>query len=243
MISHTLATVFAVLIPAALIGGFLRGFTGFGGPLFLLPVLSLFMSPVNAVAVTLWVDLSCNVRMLPDARRCWSREVVIPLIVGTLFGMPVGAYLLLTIDPAAMKRAIAAAVLASAMALFAGLRYRKPVSSSGYGVLGVVSGLVMGATALGVLTPLFLNAGNHTSAQNRANVTVWAFFAALLLLAILTWQGAPDRAQALYIVPLAAAYLAGIVLGQRHYLRASEELVRYTALGLITLMALAGMIL
>jgi uncharacterized membrane protein YfcA len=232
-----------VLVPAALIGGFLRGFAGFGGPLFMLPILNVFLPPAISAGVMMWIDLFANVQLLPGARHDSSRAVVVPLTIGTLFAMPAGMYLLLTVDPVLMKRVICGAILAAALVLLTGWRYRRTVSSRIYGGVGALSGFVMGATSIAAVTPLFLSAGNHSALENRANFIVWVFLATLLFLGILAVRGTLGGSDAVKIALLTPAYLAGIAIGSRLVRATSDQAVRRAVLALIITVALGGLIL
>ena len=46
---------------AATAGGFIRGFSGFGGPMTITPVLSLYYSPALAIWIMAVVDLAANI--------------------------------------------------------------------------------------------------------------------------------------------------------------------------------------
>lgn len=232
-----------VLVPAALIGGFLRGFVGFGGPLFMLPILNAFLPPAVSVGIMMWVDLLSNVQLLPEARHDSSRTVVAPLFIGTLFAMPAGAYLLLTVDAAIMKRAISGAILAAAVVLLSGWRYRHAVSAKVYVAVGALSGFVMGAVSIGAVTPLFLNAGKHSVAQNRANFIVWVFLATILFVGILGVGGTLGSGDIVKIALLTPAYIAGTVAGSRFHRRASDMTVRRAVLILIMVMAVGSLFL
>jgi uncharacterized membrane protein YfcA len=177
--------VYSVLLPVVAVGGILRGAMGFGGPLFVVPFLNVFFAPAISIAVVMWVDLFSNLRLIPDAYRDSSRAVVIPLSLGTLLAMPAGASLLMRVDPLLMKRVISTAILATAVLLLAGWRYRRDVSADAYVAVGAVSGFIMGTTAIAVVTSLFLNSGTHPAAQSRANIIVWVFVATMLLIGLL----------------------------------------------------------
>ena len=216
----------AVLLPVAFLGGFMRGFTGFGGPLLVLPVMAIFQPAATAAASVLCMDIFANVQMLPSARAHWSGRVLLPMGVGTLIGLPIGTHALVSLDPLLMRHAISLVVLLGAAALMLGWRYSRPIHASGYGVIGLISATIMGATGIGVVTPLFLNAGTGSAAENRANIVAWVFLATLMMLALLLTRQGLARPELPELLPLIALYLAGIAVGCRSYSRASERLVR-----------------
>jgi len=232
-----------ILVPMALVGGFVRGFAGFGGPLLIVPVLNLFLPPATTVALILWIDIFVNIRLLPDARRHAAKDVVVPLTLGTLIAMPIGAWVLLSTDPLTMKKAIAAAILVAALFLLTGWRYRKSIGRPVYGAVGALAGFVMGSTSIAAVTPLFLSAGDRTATENRANFIVWVFFATLLILTILGFKGVLTEKDVVVIVVLAIFYFAGTELGTRVHYRVDEKIVRRAVLGMVIVAAGVGLIL
>ena len=201
------------------------------------------MPPATSVALILWIDIFVNIRLLPDARRHASKDVVVPLALGTLIAMPVGAWVLVSTDPLTMKKAIAAAILVAALFLLTGWRYRKPIGRPVYGAVGALAGFVMGSTSIATVTPLFLNAGNRTATENRANFIVWVFFATLLILAILGFKGVLTEKDVVVIAILAVFYFAGTEAGTRIHYRVDEKVVRRVVLGMVIVAAGVGLIL
>ena len=165
----------AVLIPAALWAGVVRGFAGFGGPLMLLPALNIFMPPPAAILVMICIDLLVNVQLLPQAAREANRSVVVPLTIGSAVTMPLGVMLLLVIDPAMMKRGLSLAILLAALVLLSGWRYPGTITRAGWLGVGILTGLVMGSTSLAVTSALFMHAGGQSAAESRANFILWVF--------------------------------------------------------------------
>ncbi|MGD9830182.1 MAG: TSUP family transporter, partial [Hyphomicrobiaceae bacterium] len=164
-----LAIFLGVLAPVSLIAGFIRGFTGLGGPLILVPTLSLFIPPPAAAWVVNWVDVIANIKLLPDTRAHVSRSIVLPLMVGSVFTIPLGVYLLVSIDATIMRRTICAAILVAAHILAAGWRYRGPTGTLDWVAVGAFSGFILGATSIALTAALFLHAGQQRAAESRAN--------------------------------------------------------------------------
>ena len=237
------ALFYWLLVPITLAGGFSRGFAGFGGPLLIVPVLNLFLPPATTVALILWVDIVVNIRLLPDVGRHATKDVVVPLTLGTLIAMPLGAWVLVSTDPLTMKKAIAAAVLVAALFLLTGWRYRKPIRRPIYGAVGALAGFVMGSTSMGVVTPLFLAASNRTAMENRANLVVWTFLATILLIALLGFKGTLTEKDIVTIVVLAAVYFIGTEIGTRTHYRVDEKIVRRAVLGMVVVAAGASLVL
>jgi uncharacterized membrane protein YfcA len=232
---------YAVLAPTAAVAGLVRGFAGFGGPLLMLPVLNGFLPPATSLWVMMWVDLLVNVRLLPDARHHASLPVLLPLTLGTLATMPIGVMLLYAVDAVVMKKVISAAILLAALVLLSGWRYRREAGPITWTAVGGLTGLVMGATSLAVTAALFLNAGNQTAAESRANFIGWVFIATIALLAMLAFKSASRPGDLQVILVLGALYLAGSILGSRWHRQANEVVVRRIVLAMVVLVATAGL--
>lgn len=237
------AILYSVLVPVAVIGGLARGFAGFGGPLIMIPVMSLLKPPAAAVAMMMWIDLFANVRLLPDARNDASVAVIAPLTLGTLLAIPAGLWLLVTIDPVIMKRTICVAVFVAASAMAWGWRFCGQVGRLVYTGVGLAAGLILGATGLAVTAALFLNAGHQTSRQARANYIVWIFIGTTVLIALFAYRGTLAFVDAPLVAILTATYVIATTLGARLHHRADDVFVRRIVLGLLLATATTGMIL
>lgn len=233
---------FAIIGPASFVAGFIRGFTGFGGPLFLLPILNFFMLPAVSASTVVWVDVFANVRLVPDARRESSLSIVAPMVLGTVIAMPLGIWFLLHGDPVMTKRVIGGAILLAAIALATGWRYRHELGRAGFGAVGAAGGLVMGATAIGALPALVLNGGKHTARQNRANFVIWLFFAELIFLALVSFGKRLEQPEVITVAILAPIYLLGAYVGIVLHRRVSDRTVRRAVLAVIFVIALTSVI-
>ena len=234
---------YIVLVPIAAVAGFIRGFAGFGGPLVMLPALNFFLAPAASIPVMMLVDLVVNIQLLPAARRDASLSVVAPLTIATLVAMPIGVLLLILVDPALMKRAISVAILVSALILLAGWRYQGPVGVGTWTAVGLLTGVVMGATSLAVTAALFLNAGTQTAKESRANFIAWVFLATLALLFMVVLGTGFDPNLVPIIAILGPVYFIWTILGSRLSGRAPELFLRRIVLGLVVLIATIGVFL
>lgn len=233
---------FATVGPAAFVAGFIRGFTGFGGPLFLLPILNFFMLPAMSATIVVWVDVFANIRLVPDARHESSLSIVAPMVLGTVIAMPLGALFLLHGDPETTKRVIGGAILFAAIALATGWRYRRELGRAGFGAVGAAGGLVMGATAIGALPALVLNGGKHTARQNRANFVIWLFFAELLFLVLVSFGKTLGQREVVIVAILVPIYLVGAYVGIVLHRRVSDRTVRRAVLAVIFVIAFTSII-
>jgi len=83
---HLLVTI----LLAALFGGIVRGYSGFGFALAAMPILTIAMSPVQAVPVVFPLEFAIGVLTLPMERRSIDLRVLKWLALGALLGTPIG---------------------------------------------------------------------------------------------------------------------------------------------------------
>lgn len=237
------ASFFAVLIPAALLAGVVRGFAGFGGPLMLLPALAAFMPTATAILLMNWIDLLVNVQLLPRATREAKAGVVVPLTAGAVLTMPLGVLLLLGVDAVIMKRALSATILVAALVLLSGWRYPGTIGRTGWVGVGALTGVVMGATSLAITSALFLHVGRQSAVESRANFIVWVFVGTIMLLAMLTIGSGFDAELLPAIAMLAPPYVIGCVAGSYLTGRLPDAQVRTAVLLLIVVIAVVSLVL
>lgn len=225
-----LEPVYLVLLPVSLAAGFVRGFSGFGGPLLMLPILTHYLTPADSIWISLWVDLLVNLRLLPEVRRQVCRSVLLPIVLGALATLPLGVKLMAGTDPELMKRAIGGAIFIAALVLLSGWRYPSQPGHATWLGVGLFSGLVFGATSLAVPLMLFLSADRQSAAQVRANFIVWVFIATVALLVLLVTQGALRAGNLTLITMLAPLYFVGTIAGAQWQGVAPERAVRLLVL-------------
>ena len=136
------AAIAAALL-AAFGSAFLRGLTGFGMAILLVPILALALSPVDAVLLTnflsVFIGLSEIRRLLRGAER--SAWVIIALVAVTT---PIGLYALSLTTPAIARVIIAFIALSAFVAILLPRRGALDHHPATTGGVGVMSGLMTG---------------------------------------------------------------------------------------------------
>ena len=105
------AEVFPVLALAAVVAGMVRGFSGFGSAMILVPIASALTDPQTAVVLLIFTDTLLTLPMvIPAGRRCLWREIL-PLAAGALCTVPLGVHLLLVLDQTLLRWIISLLIL------------------------------------------------------------------------------------------------------------------------------------
>jgi len=221
----------------SLCAGFIRGFTGFGGPAFMLAILALFYAPITIIGKILVVDLASSSYLFAKIRRQINWKPTLALAIPTMASMPLGQWLLLNTDPVNMRRIIAAVILVTCLLMLIGVRYKRPLGIPVMIGLGIVSGLVFGATYIALVVVAAVLMGPYDKNAARTLIISWAFLVAAWYGVISTLSGATKWADVYIAAPGAVLYFVGVWVGSLLFSRSRED--SYRRVALITLLVLA----
>ncbi len=161
----------AAVVFAAFIAGIMRGFSGFGSALIVVPITAAVFGPRLAVPAVVAIHLITSIQLMPQAMRDveWGR--VAPLSVAGSLAVPVGAWVLVTQDSETIRKAISVLIIVFAVMMMRGWRYTGKINGWVMAGAGLAGGVITGAATIGgppVIT--FLMAGPFKAAQNRAAI-------------------------------------------------------------------------
>src|SRR5262245_56603935 len=98
------------LAASALTAGLPRGFPGFGAAPLFIPLASTVVDTTVAAPMLLVVDIVMASPLLPRAWPIADKHEIATMLIGTVIGVPIGAYVLTKSDPVAIRWMIAAMV-------------------------------------------------------------------------------------------------------------------------------------
>lgn len=104
------------LILIAYLGGMIQGMTGFGVMLVALPLMALIIDIKTAIPLILMLGLVMNVILICQLARHIQTRNWLPLLIASLPGVPVGVYLLKTVEPQWLELLVGSVVIATAAA-------------------------------------------------------------------------------------------------------------------------------
>ena len=222
--------------------GLIRGFTGFGGPAFMLAILTLFFAPVTIVSKILVVDFFANVYLFKACYRQIDWRATLIMVIPTMIFMPLGHWLLIELDPVWMKRAMALIIAAACVMMLIGYRYKHPMTTGWLIFLGITSGIVFGGTYIALVAVVFILLGPYDKNEGRTLIISWSFFTVLgfaLISAVSGTTGLDDIGIAL---PGAVTYMLGVWLGSHGFRKSSEKLFRRTAITTLLLLSIVNLV-
>jgi uncharacterized membrane protein YfcA len=226
------------------LAGLVRGTTGFGGAMFMSPVLSILLGPVPTVVIALLLETAGALVMFPDALPKANWRTLLFLILPAVVTVPLGGYLLLTVDPWIARKLIAAVVVVFSSMLLFGLRYNGTPRVATSIALGGLVGALLGATSVGAPPViLYLLSGPDPVAVTRANLTIFVTAISVIGLVMLAAAGAISAPLAISAAALTIPFLLGIWLGGKLFDRLSETGIRRLALALMLLIGVVSLFL
>ena len=140
-----------VLFASMLVAFFASGMTayaGFGGALVMVPLFTLMIGPVQAIALTGLCGSVALFHLVPGQLRLVRWKEAVPLVTGLIVAISVSSGFLVNADPTFVRPCMGIVVLLAAFILKRDICYkgpRGPVPSFG---IGTVTGVVMGGAGV-----------------------------------------------------------------------------------------------
>jgi uncharacterized membrane protein YfcA len=243
ILSGVLATPGLVWLCFAIgVAGLVRGFTGFGTALIVVPVANIFLSPKEVIVVIMLTGIASNAVIL---RRAWGqgepKEVGV-LVLAALVTVPLGLMLLDLLDNDTVRWIITGVAAGMLAALIAGWRYTRAITRTGLLAIGAAAGIVGGLTGLtGPVVILFYLSGQAAVQSVRGNTILFLAALDVVLIANLLWQGAVTAELAVLAVVMSVPYLVTTLIGQALFDPTRERLYRWAAYGVIALAVVSGL--
>ena len=230
------------LLGAIVMAGLVRGFTGFGSALIIMPVASSVLGPFAALTfipvVEFWGPL-------PNLRAAWrtgdAREVAL-LLVGAALTLPLGLWALSLLDPAVFGWAVSVVVLVLLILVMTGWRYSGRLSRPSTVGVGGVGGFLGGLVGLpGPPVIMLYMASALPIAAIRANFLLYLLGIDLLMFAVFATTGLLDPLAMIVGLLCVPVYMGANVVGASLFDPKAERLFRAAAYIVIALSAIVGL--
>jgi len=232
-----LGTGFVLLVTFA--AGVLRGYAGFGFALAAAPALSLVLAPADMVPVVTVIALFGGLRLVVKVRRAADWPSTWLLLAGAVVGLPFGIAMLRHLPADLMRALIGIVVLGSVLLLWRGFAISHAPSRAMRLGLGVISGLLNGATSMGgPPVIIFFLASPAGAAAGRASLIIYFFFLSIVTLALAAFGGLLTP-RVLYLSLLMLPVMSlGNAMGDRMFDKSSASAYRRVALAILAVVAL-----
>lgn len=243
-LSLMLTDRFFVAAAIIFLSGCVRGFSGFGTALLIMPVLSSLYSPVFAVIIVVLVDLVGALQLLPTVWRFGDLGKVIPISISASLTLPVGLMIISLIDPTIMAKLIAVMMLVLTAILAMGWRYRHQPGLPTTLATGAVAGFIGGSVGIsGPPIVIFFLSGHMDRHVARASISGCFLLidcVAIAVFAIREWLILSVLWHALFFVPF---FILGVRVGVWLFPKASEATFRKIAYIMLLVVGLSTLLL
>ena len=145
------------------------------------------------------------------------------MTLSTLVGLPIGTYLLMQMDPVVMKRTIAGVVAACVITMLLGGRFRVSPSVAVHIAIGLLAGVVLGATYIALVAVIFFFSLPASAAESRANNVFWGVLLSLAFIATHMMLGNIAAEGLWRVILVGIVYLAGTAAGAWWFRRTGER--------------------
>ena len=222
----------------AAVAGSVRGFAGIGSGFIMIPLFSFLFGPAESIVIVAILDGFGSGQLLPWALPRTNWRLVSQIAIATIIMMPVGVWLLLSIDKETARRIVGVVVVLSTMVIASGWRLRGGTTLGRSLGFGGLAGLLMGGTGMGGPPVIvYFLATSESGEHIRANIISYFLLVVFFIVLAFAWSGVVTVPVLWQTALLTLIFLGFLWLGSRLYPLASERTFRIVA---YTLMFLSG---
>jgi uncharacterized membrane protein YfcA len=229
-----LAAAIAIIFLAAIV----RRYSGFGFSLLAITALSLTYGPVEIIPSIFLLEIAASIHLLPSLWRDIHWRLLIPLIIGTSLGTPIGLMFLTSIPAAPMQIALGLFVLVVTCLLWIGFALKTMpgniVSTSAGPAAGVANG------AFGIGGPpviLFYFASPAGNIVGRPTLVTYFLLTDAIGLVFLSRENLVTTDILLRTLTFLPVLMAGVWFGARSFKNADPVIFRKWVLAILVVLA------
>ncbi|QBK31701.1 sulfite exporter TauE/SafE family protein [Roseitalea porphyridii] len=238
---ETGAALWAV-IAAVAVAGVVRGFSGFGTAMIVVPIAAAAYSPQIAVVIVALID---TLPMVPLIAAAWPRadwRQLPPILAGYAIALPLGLWFLIAGDPTLLRWFMSVVIFIVVAVLWSGWYYTGPRNLPVRMAVGGMSGFLGGAASIaGPPVILYWMALRTGAGVVRANLIIFLAAAELFAIAGLYVSGLFTARSVSLGIACMPVYLVALFVGARLFGMASEAGYRRVALIIVACAALLAL--
>ena len=226
-----------------LFASLVRGFSGFGFSASSVSLLSFILPPKEIVPIILLLEIIASFFMIPSIWNKINWKFVLFLLVGVLFGTPLGIHLLSVLQPKLTHLIISITVLIFAFLLLRGYKNRDINHNLSKFFVGVIAGTVNGfGTLAGLPIALYFLIIAAEPAVIRASLAALFFFTDFYALLLAYFKDILDYKIIYRTLPLILVIPIGVYMGTKLFTGSSKENYKKYVLYFLILVSIFGII-
>lgn len=176
-----MVNLFIYLAITIFLSATIQGMTGFGFALISVPVMSIFFPITTVIPIIVFYSLISNFTVIFKTLKFTDFKKISPMIITGIAGIPMGASILKTFNPADLKIAVGFIILFTSFVMLGGFKVRFKKEKVSYVVTGFVSGILNGSLSMsGPPIVLFLSNEGYDKNEFRANLALYSIVTNIL---------------------------------------------------------------
>lgn len=231
---------FALAFAIVFAGSFVRGVTGFGSGLIMVPLLALLWGPAEALATMVGLGTINALQLFPSVARVANWKTISPMMIVGVAMTPLGTLLHVSLDPSVVKKIIAALVLVVTLISLRGWTYRGPTGAVPSSIAGGITGLINGIAGVGgPATVLYLMSLPGKVDEHRANIVLAMSLTTMTVLVSMIFAGVVGQRVLIHIAVFFVPTVAGIWAGAKAFHLMPAHLFRLVVLWFLIAVSVA----
>ena len=218
-------------------GGLMQGYTGWGGAMLMMPLMTLVYPPVEALALLVVGGLLISAQLLPRAVRNANWRDMRILLVTLILLTPVGSIILLHTDPSLVRRIIGGVLVLVSILVLSGWQYRGKRGMLSTFLFGGAAGIVNGFSGLGSpILAIYVMAFPGQASTQRSNLIIATGLIIFTIMIIFSINGVMVWSVIFTGILLAPTQMIGANIGSRIFEYAPQEYFKKITLVIILML-------
>ena len=221
----------------------MQGFTGWGGAMLMMPLITLVYPPVEALALLLVGGLILSAQLYPGALKEVNWTDMRPLLLALIFFTPVGTVLLLYMDPYLVRRIIGIILIIVSLVVLSGWQYKGKRSVLSTSLFGGISGIINGFAGLGsAILAIYVMAFPSQASVQRSNIIIASGVIIFTIMVVFSINGIMNWDLILRGILLAPTQMIGAVIGAKLFYYFPQEYFKKITLIIIAILGASAII-
>ncbi|HCW93860.1 sulfite exporter TauE/SafE family protein [Flexistipes sinusarabici] len=209
----------------AYLGGMIQGLTGFGVMLVALPLMAIIINIKTAIPLILLLGLVMNVILICQLARHVHTKNWLPLLIASLPGVPVGVYILKTVDERWLEMLVGGVIIGTVVVILRHGPSKVELNKYWTFFAGFSSGL-LGASIGAAGPPVIVYTAMQPWSKYQIKATLVAFFciSGVLILALQFFSNLITSEVVHLFIYCIVPLLLGVFTGHRLFDRIKQKL-------------------
>lgn len=221
-------------------GGLMHGFTGWGGAMVMMPLMSLMYGPVQSLGIILIGGMLVSAKLFPWAAKRTDWQEMKPLLGAIVLAIPAGTYLLFQLELSLVIKIIGVIIMMSALLQLSGWSYKGPRGAVPAASAGLACGFINGFSGCGGAPLVLYILSKPVPAEiQRANLIIAVTVISFCVFTFLVIGGGMDGRSLARGVIIAPIQLLGAWIGAGLFQRLPGEVFKRFSLIMLIVLGLS----